>query len=153
MAKVRRELKSGIEELKEMWETKVERHVEEIEQKTRLTPMGVVSCIVVQIVALGFANFIIWTAKPTSSEEAMHRYIHICLSLLKIVSIVMYLVRPTFDINTRTCWYALTLVTFQISYFSISREELSVIICYISVFFLSLGIFSWHPTLMVLAVS
>lgn len=71
MAKVRREFMSGVQEVKELWETKIGRHMEEIEKKKRLTPVGVACSIAVQLIALGFSNFIIWTAKPTSSEYSI----------------------------------------------------------------------------------
>lgn len=67
--KVRRDFKSGIEGIQNIWSNKIGRHMEELEMKKQRDGMGVVLAIIPQIFSLGFAIFIIWTARPTSSKK------------------------------------------------------------------------------------
>lgn len=69
MAKTRKQFESGVKDLKEFWESKIDKHMQEVEKKSKPTLVGVVSAIVLQIIALGFANCIIWIAKPSSSKK------------------------------------------------------------------------------------
>ena len=72
MAKVRRELKTGIEGMQDVLNTKIEKHMEELEMKKQRDSFGVILAVVPQIFSLGFTIFITWTAKPTSSKHILH---------------------------------------------------------------------------------
>ena len=79
MAKTRKQFESGVKDLKEFWESKIDKHMQEVEKKSKPTLVGVVSAIVLQIIALGFANCIIWIAKPSSSKKyiiILHPFLH-----------------------------------------------------------------------------
>lgn len=69
MAKSRKEFNAGVSQLKQFWESKIDKHMQEVEKKSKPTAVGVASAIVVQLLAIGFANFIIWLAKPSSSKH------------------------------------------------------------------------------------
>lgn len=66
--KVRREFKSGFQEMQDFFESKIERHMEEM-KNNKQTKMGVVLAIIPHIFAIGFTIIIVWIAKPTSSKD------------------------------------------------------------------------------------
>lgn len=66
--KVRREFKSGLQEMQDIWESKIEKHMEEI-KNNKQTKMGVVLAIIPHIFAIGFTVIVVWIAKPTSSKD------------------------------------------------------------------------------------
>ena len=69
MAKNRKDLKAGVSELKEVWDTKIEKHLDEMDGKSNQhSGLGVILAILPHILSLSFVVFVIWTAKPASSE-------------------------------------------------------------------------------------
>ena len=66
MAKVRREIRQGMNELKDVWDAKIERHMEELE--TLAKQRNPVLAAAPHLVILVFAIFLVWTAQPGSSE-------------------------------------------------------------------------------------
>lgn len=70
MAKVRRELREGMSGLKNVWDAKIEHHLEEIELKAKQRNpfLGAAPHLVVLV----FAAFVVWMAQPGSSEIETH---------------------------------------------------------------------------------
>ena len=66
--KVRKEFKSGLQEMQDFWESKIEKHMEEI-KSNKQTGMGVVLAVIPHIFAIGFTVIVVWIAKPTSSKD------------------------------------------------------------------------------------
>ncbi len=68
MAKARREFTSGIMELKDTWSNKIEKHMDEIDKGSERKGVLAFLAVIPHLLVLFFTVFIVWIAKPTSSE-------------------------------------------------------------------------------------
>ena len=68
MAKARREFTSGIMDLKDTWSNVIERHKEEIDRGNERKGVMAFLAVIPHFLVLFFTVFIVWIAKPTSSE-------------------------------------------------------------------------------------
>lgn len=94
MAKVRREIRQGMNELKNVWDAKITQHMEEIEMqaKQRNPLLGATPHLIILV----FAIFLVWTAQPGSSEIEIHLVLFLRRRIPKKLSQQLKLVEPLF---------------------------------------------------------
>ncbi len=65
----RREFSSGMKDLQDAWSNKIETHLERMDKVSE--PKGVLAVlrVIPHLLTLFFTVFVIWTAKPATSES------------------------------------------------------------------------------------